>query len=170
MRVLGIDPSTKTGWALITAVDGRWSHMSGVQILRGEKFQRVVYAKKWIEELVSSHTPNIIVIEGYAFGNPHTLGTLVEIGTALRLGLHSEGYGWVDCPPTTLKKFVCGKGTAKKENILLDVFKHWKVSFDTSDEADAFGLAMLGVAFSKVPGVSFLAEQQRTADSLLSRK
>jgi crossover junction endodeoxyribonuclease RuvC len=144
--------------------------MSGVQILRGTGFQRVVYAKKWLEEFVHSHTPNLIVIEGYAYANPHTLGTLVEVGTAFRLGMSEEGFGWIDCPPTTLKKFVCGKGTAKKEHILLDVYKHWKVSFDSSDEADAFGLAMLGVAFAKSPGIPFLADQQRVADALVSRQ
>lgn len=166
MKILGIDPSTKTGWTLLSWDSQRWVHASGVQILRGSGFERVHTAKTWLESVISSYTPDIVVIEGYAYANAYTLVTLVELGTAFRLGLYELGQTWYNCPPTVLKKFVCGKGTVKKEQILLEVYKHWGVSFSSSDEADSFGLAMMGLALSKEPGVPITAVQRRVAETL----
>lgn len=168
MKVMGIDPSTNTGWAVITWDGDKWTHETGVQKMRETGIKRARYAKEWMEGFVLGHEPELIVMEGYAYSNHNTLATLVEIGTGLRLGLSYSGYPWHDCPPTTLKKFVCGKGNAKKEHVLLDVFKRWKVYLRTNDEADAFGLAMLGFALSRAEGMDLTQEQMKVAKTLLA--
>lgn len=166
MKILGIDPSTKTGWTVLTWDNNRWTHKSGVELFRGAGFDRVYAATLWLKSLLDAHTPDIVVIEGYAYGNQFTIVTLVELGTALRMALHVRGYSWYTCPPTVLKKFVCGKGTVKKEQILLEVYKHWNIAFSSSDEADSFGLAMMGLSLSKEPGIPVTAIQRRVAETL----
>ena len=47
--------------------------------------------------------------------------------------------------PGELKKFITGKGQAKKDLILLNVFKRWGVEFDNSDLADAYGLSRMAL-------------------------
>lgn len=47
--------------------------------------------------------------------------------------------------PGTLKKYITGKGNAKKDLILLNVYKKFGIEFDNSDSADAFSLAMLSL-------------------------
>ena len=49
----------------------------------------------------------------------------------------------IKIPPTTLKKFVTGKGTSKKAEMLLHVFKRWGVEFSSDDAADSYGLARM---------------------------
>ena len=44
-------------------------------------------------------------------------------------------------PPNTLKKFITGKGNAKKELMLLKVYKRWGVEFNDNNMADAYSLA-----------------------------
>ena len=46
-------------------------------------------------------------------------------------------------PPTKLKKFVCGTGRAKKDLMLLNAYKKFKVSFESSDICDAYCLARM---------------------------
>lgn len=45
--------------------------------------------------------------------------------------------------PGTLKKFVAGNGSAKKEHMLLNVYKKWGIEFQDNNLADAYGLARM---------------------------
>lgn len=46
--------------------------------------------------------------------------------------------------PTLLKKFVTGKGNAKKDELRLAIFKKWDFEAKTADECEAYALAMMG--------------------------
>lgn len=47
--------------------------------------------------------------------------------------------------PGALKKFVTGKGNAKKNLMLMKVFKKWKIEFSDDNLCDAFSLAQLAL-------------------------
>jgi hypothetical protein len=53
------------------------------------------------------------------------------------------GFPWLSAPPTLLKSFVAGNGSARKDEVLKKAREVWKVSVANDDEADAFGLAAL---------------------------
>lgn len=46
-------------------------------------------------------------------------------------------------PPMTLKKFAAGKGNAKKQEMLLQIYKRWGIEFNNDNAADAYALARL---------------------------
>lgn len=46
-------------------------------------------------------------------------------------------------PPLTLKKYAAGKGNAKKQEMLLQMFKRWGVEFNDDNAADSYALARL---------------------------
>jgi Holliday junction resolvasome RuvABC endonuclease subunit len=46
-------------------------------------------------------------------------------------------------PPMTLKKFVSGKGNAKKDEIMLQIYKRYGVEINENNAADAYGLARI---------------------------
>lgn len=48
-------------------------------------------------------------------------------------------------PPTSLKKYIAGKGNVKKELVILNVYKKFGVEFDNSDLADAYSLARMSL-------------------------
>jgi len=46
-------------------------------------------------------------------------------------------------PPMTLKKYASGKGNAKKQEMLLQIYKRWGMEFNDDNAADAYGLARI---------------------------
>lgn len=46
-------------------------------------------------------------------------------------------------PPMTLKKYASGKGTSKKQEMLLQIYKRYGVEFNDDNAADAYALARL---------------------------
>jgi Holliday junction resolvasome RuvABC endonuclease subunit len=55
-------------------------------------------------------------------------------------------------PPMTLKKYATGKGTAKKQEMLMQIYKRWGIEFNDDNAADSYALARLaaGVATDAV--------------------
>lgn len=107
---------------------------------RFKRYERIIgNVLKPIEE----SKPFAIFLENYAFG----VGTsyTIEFGALLRWHLMDMTQRFYEVAPATLKKFVAGAGNAKKEQMLLQVYKHWGQSFPTNDHADAFGLYRLGL-------------------------
>jgi Holliday junction resolvasome RuvABC endonuclease subunit len=50
-------------------------------------------------------------------------------------------------PPMTLKKYASGKGNAKKQEMLLQIYKRWGIEFNDDNAADAYGLARMAAEF-----------------------
>jgi Holliday junction resolvasome RuvABC endonuclease subunit len=46
-------------------------------------------------------------------------------------------------PPMTLKKYAAGKGNAKKQEMLMQIFKRWGIEFNDDNAADSYALARL---------------------------
>lgn len=146
MRVLGIDPSTRTGYCVLSSDNGSVEVEAHGEIhhAKAKGIERVQLIGQDISEILARRLPNIVVIEGYGFANKHTLVTLVEIGTVIRLRLTELGFAWGTCAPTQLKKFATGKGNANKQKVMLEVFKHWAFE-GTDNEVDAFVLAAIAL-------------------------
>ncbi len=58
--------------------------------------------------------------------------------------MHCRDQKYLVIPPSTLKKFTCGSGAAKKEMMIREVYRQWKVEAANNNEADAAALAYLG--------------------------
>jgi len=51
-------------------------------------------------------------------------------------------------PPMTLKKYATGKGTAKKQEMLMQMYKRWGVEFNDDNAADSYALARLAAGIA----------------------
>lgn len=90
---------------------------------------------------------DLVVLEGYSFGSKgRAIFQTGELGGVLRVLIHEAGKRLIEVAPTQVKKFACGSGGAKKENMILAVYKRWQVEFRFNDEADALTLAKIGQA------------------------
>lgn len=146
-RVIGIDPSTKTGIVILEDNDHKIElvNQEEIHFPRFKGIERVQSIGQRTAEIIEALKPDYAVIEGYGFANKHTLVVLVEIGTAIRLRLHDQMPGrWGSTAPNQLKKFATGEGQAKKDKVMLGVFKSWGFE-GTDNECDAFALAALGL-------------------------
>ena len=85
---------------------------------------------------------DIVIIEGYAFAAGGKQFDIGEWGGVCKLALY-EDFKIPFCliPPTSLKKFIVGKGNAKKELMREWVFRRYGVGSEilsTNDEVDAY--------------------------------
>ncbi len=147
MKTLGLDISlTATG---LVVLDG--NKMVHKQILRSKKLGdkpidetvRLTRLAEDIHEVVKEHRPDAVAIEGLAFAIRKT--TSFAQLAALQFMVRRDLIHYTEPPlivaPTTLKKFVTGKGNAQKDVMLLEIFKRWGVTFFDDNEADAYALA-----------------------------
>lgn len=147
MRIIGLDISTKTG--LATGADGQVDFST--MITHPPTEDRYSRWFQYSTDILSyCKGADVVFVEGYGFANKHTLVPLVELSAVIKAGLRVRGVPFIEVPPTSLKKFVTGKGVMKKSGMLLEVYKRW--GFDTLDDniADAFALLMFGYAFTGI--------------------
>jgi Holliday junction resolvasome RuvABC endonuclease subunit len=154
MLVAGIDPSlTRTGVAflrvkndkivpeLVTSIEPNEQEKGLVGIERA-----AVIAKK-TAALIGTYMPNLAVIEGYSLGSKYNLARLVEGGTMVRLRTCMLLGQYLEVAPSSLKKFVLGKGKAEKDKMMLEVFARWGIKPENNDEGDAIALGAVGLAY-----------------------
>ena len=89
-----------------------------------------------------------IAMEGTVLAS-HAALVLGELSATVRLAIFDyfdEGdlrkYP-LKVPPMTLKKFAAGKGNAKKQEMLLQIYKRWGIEFNDDNAADSYALARL---------------------------
>lgn len=143
---LGIDQSY-SGFAM-TLVDEDDNFYTEVHKLDGAGVHRLIQVSDLIEEFIKGFRVQETAMEGYAFASQmaHMAG---ELGAAVKLSLFHLLYNTpaqypLIVAPTSLKKYITGKGTKVQKNmILLNVYKKWGVEFTDDNAADSYGLARI---------------------------
>lgn len=153
-KVLGIDPSaTATGLAALSPSPGliNGARRPIVGLAREFKpktigLKRALQISDHVVATVEEVQPDLAVVEGYAFSNQHTLATLVEIGTLIRLMLLRLGVPYLEPTASQVKKFATGNGNANKDLVLLNVYKRWGIEAPTNNVSDALAMGAIGLA------------------------
>lgn len=157
--ILGLDISLNTGYAIISLVRGGEPYLiesgvikSPVQNKSMDRFIRYSDIATRLLNVMGDKHFDAIFIEGYSFNSKFNTVTMAEIGAIIRYFLWQgdNPVEVIEVAPPSLKAFVTGKGNAKKEMMLKEVFKKWGFDAATNDEADAIGLAMFGMAWHDV--------------------
>ena len=105
-----------------------------------------------IESILDEHCPDntadVVVIEGLAFmaRNTTALVQLAGLNYFVRQIVYKAQVPFAIVAPSSLKKFITGKGIGDKNIILLEIYKRYGETILDDNEADAFGLAQLGQA------------------------
>ncbi len=113
---------------------------------------------------------DLALIEGFSYATRNTT-SLIQLGALnylVRERLVLTGVDFVIVAPTTLKKFVTGKGNAPKDLMLLETYKRYKVDITNDNIADAYGLARIGEALLN-PDTK-LTEAQKEVVALLKKQ
>jgi crossover junction endodeoxyribonuclease RuvC len=150
MNVIGIDPAARLGFASLDMFKGSIDISGAEDFSKYARLARWPKLRFWMKAFINTTEAKLAVVEGYGFGNVHSLGSLVECGTLVRLTLMEEKIPFIEVPPTTLKKFICGSGAAKKELLIKEVYKRWQLDSSDNNEVDAFCLAQFGRAALKM--------------------
>jgi len=98
---------------------------------------------KFVPNIMCLHS---VCIEGPSYASQGAY--ILQMGALhfmIRIMLKKKGVDFKIVAPGTLKKFVTGDGRAKKDLMLLKVFKKWGVEFDNDNLADAYSLARMAL-------------------------
>jgi crossover junction endodeoxyribonuclease RuvC len=153
--IIGLDLSlTSTGVSIYSISDDTIVTESIKTSNKNSYMQRYRIILDRITEIDHFIVPAAIYfIEGYSFGSfgkSSSMSNLIELGGIIKYDLTNRERFYIDVPPTVLKKFVTGKGNAKKEDIKLALYKKYHKEFKNSDEADAYALTMFGLKYLEI--------------------
>ncbi len=160
---IGIDQSL-TGFAFSALdVDDQSKHLTWVYKSPYSGVERLVDIRQWLVDHLDyvheqGHSVMDIAMEGTVLAS-HAALVLGELSATVRLTIYDY---WKDnslqfplmVPPMTLKKFTAGKGNAKKQEMLLQIYKRWNVEFNNDNAADAYALARLGAGIYHDKGLN----------------
>ena len=145
---LGIDPSlNSTG---VVCVDDNKSVIFSNAIhtdINDNIYTRIQHIEKEITSVIEKFEPVYVAIENLSFASRgKAMFQLAGLHFLICLSMMNRNIPFIEVAPTSLKKFVTKSGRAKKEMMLLQIYKHYGVEFETSDEADAYGLALMALS------------------------
>jgi len=154
---LGIDQSL-TGFAL-SAVDTSdpFNHITWVYKSPHRGVQRLSDIRAWMTSKLkylkdNDHTIHDVAMEGMVLASPSSLA-LGELSGLVKLLLWdslppgSKPRTPLKVAPMTVKKFATGKGNAKKQEMLMQIYKRWGQEFNDDNAADAYALGRLATGF-----------------------
>lgn len=137
---IGIDQSL-TGFA-VTALDDDGSYYTRVYKSPYFGVERLADIQEFLGKFVSDFPIVDVAMEGSVLQS-HAALKLGELAGAVKLELLKKDHYPLQVPPMTLKKFASGKGNAKKQEMLLQMYKRWGVEFSDDNAADSYALARI---------------------------
>ena len=127
-----------------------------------DELKRIQKIVNEIENVVSDYNPTVSVIEGMAFmaKNTTALVQLSALNYMTRAMLADYRVPFYICAPTTLKKFITGKGNTDKEVLMMVVYRDYNEQLLNNNLVDAFGLSLIGLALKGKPVKKITIPQQ----------
>ncbi len=144
---VGVDPSFNSTGIIILDQDTKLVEQKNFSLAKYDEIEEKLM--KFEEKI--SFIPNIMRLGGVYIEGPSYMSNgkyALQMGALhflLRVFLYKNEVFYKVIAPGTLKKFVTGKGNAKKDLMLLKVYKKWGVEFEIDDLADAYGLARMAL-------------------------
>jgi Holliday junction resolvasome RuvABC endonuclease subunit len=161
---IGIDQSlTGFGLSFIDMGGDPGEHSTWVYKSPYNGVQRLDDIRLWVIGKIktSGMSGNIydVAMEGTVLAS-HSALVLGELAALVKLTL----WDWdkilpLQIPPMTLKKYASGKGTSKKQEMMLQIYKRWGVEINDDNAADAYSLARLAAGLSIDPIEAAIIEQ-----------
>jgi len=149
-KVLGLDLSfTSTGYYLL-----KDEPIFGTIVTKPKDFDndisRVDLITDKVMSIIQENEPELIMMEDYYIGrNAFSVIKLVTLGSIMRFKILKSGRSFMTIAPSQLKKFQTGNGNAKKDNMILSVYKKQGFETNSNDMADACAIAYFANAYLK---------------------
>lgn len=141
IRYVGIDPSSKTGLVIMDS-SGEVLVEEEIKAKSTKDPQRML---EILNEVKSYLKPNDrVIIEGFAYG---AKGNAVDfqygLGWLIRAMLYSNKIKYTEATPSQVKKFCSNRGNAKKEDLVLPLYKKWNYEHRSDNVRDAYIMAKM---------------------------
>lgn len=147
MTVLNVeDPTYFDTWVYKSPYNGV-ARLADIASWMHDKFDTIAF---------NGHEVVDIAMEGTVLASQSAL-VLGELAATVKLTILAyyeiEEVTWhlrapLQIPPMTLKKYATGKGTAKKQEMLMQIYKRWGIEFNDDNAADSYALAKLAAGIN----------------------
>jgi Holliday junction resolvasome RuvABC endonuclease subunit len=149
---IGIDQSL-TGFALsAVSIAEPKKHITWVYKSPYFGIERLADIRQWLidtfDYVSEEHGIIDIAMEGSVLAS-HSALVLGELAAVVKMAIYDYFGEDENCryplkiPPMTLKKYAAGKGNAKKQEMLMQIYKRWGIEFNDDNAADAYALGRL---------------------------
>lgn len=117
-----------------------------------DHMDKICYIKKIIGRRMKKYGADKILIEGQSYGSRGraTLSIAQLHGVIMYACMKQWQVEHYPIPPTTVKKYITGKGNNKKSVIIKCLYKRYGIDIDNEDRADAIALLLTGASMSDV--------------------
>ncbi len=108
---------------------------------------RLAALETYFYTMLRTARPELVVIEGYAYGRGHAAHQVGELGGLVRLALWHRLIPMVVIAPAKLKRYATGRGNASKDQVLGAAVHRFGREFTDNNQADAswlYAMAMDG--------------------------
>jgi len=121
-----------------------------------------------IDEYCPNEAPGLVVIEAQAFmaRNTSAITQIAGLSHLVRTLLAEFQWKCILVAPSSLKKYITGKGNADKNIVMMEIFKQYGHTFMEDNTADSFGLSAVGWAVLGNPLKKLTVPQQEVVDLL----
>jgi Holliday junction resolvasome RuvABC endonuclease subunit len=166
---IGIDQSL-TGFALTAiSTDDPTLYRTSVYKSPCSGIERLADIRQWLIDHLDyleqeGNDIEDIAMEGTVLAS-HAALVLGELSATVRLTIYDyfeeELKYPLKVPPMTLKKYAAGKGNAKKQEMLLQIYKRWGIEFNDDNAADSYALARLVAGYTSSSIEENVVEQMK---------
>lgn len=144
MKVIGIDLSlTGTGIVTLRKDKPYVSRLIKTKPTKTptEEVRRLMKIKEEVAKELEG--ADLVAIEGISFMSRHStaLAQLAGLSYLVREELVNRGIPFIIVAPTTLKKFITGKGNADKDVVMMETYKRYHVTITDNNICDAYILS-----------------------------
>lgn len=144
--MIGIDPSIRNTAVVVLAPDASVLESFLISTSGLDTVDAMIKVADEIVAKVREHAGAAVFIESPAYGSfGQAVAQMSGLAYVIRTALRRAGVSYRDVAPTTVKKFACGSGRAKKNLVIKSVYSRF--GFDTDDDniADAYAIARYGL-------------------------
>lgn len=145
---IGVDQSLRSTGVAILTPDGALQKLFLITTGERRGASRLQFIATELAASLRSYRVMGAASEGYAVNAENRPFDLGEVSGVIRVALLEAlaGAEPLLVPPTMLKKFVAGNGSATKKDVQKAIATKWDTHISQDDMADAYGLAQLARA------------------------
>ena len=172
---VGLDLSL-TGTGIVVLTNGK---LTRKELIRSkpvgdrptDELQRIRKIVSDIGGILSEYDPTVVCIEGLAFmaRNTSALVQLAALNYMIRAIIFDRAIPFYIVAPTSLKKFITGKGNSDKNVMMMDIYRDYDLQFVEDNQADGFELAAVGAALLETP-INKLTVPQKEVVELIKKQ
>ena len=151
VRYVGIDPSTKTGLVILDS-NGEVVEQEEIRSKAKQDPERMIDIVRQVKAYLQPNDK--VVIEGFAYG---AKGNAVDfqygLGWLMRAMLYTSKFAYTEATPSQVKKFCSNRGNAKKEDLVLPMYKKWGYEHHSDNVRDAYVMSRMAYSMYNHDGL-----------------